>query len=331
MAGGIGNDSYAIDNAGDKVTEAFGEGTDTIVTLYRQHQSRRHSECRSPTLAESGAAFKGTGSGLANVIIGNSADNDLFGVGGNDTIDGRGGHDSIEGGSGNDKLTGGEGFDTLDGGIGNDTMIGGLNADHFYVNSAKDIVIEAANGSLIDQVFTKFDNTKLANNVEYLFLEGVTVTGFGNASNNRVTGNGNNNKLFGLAGNDSVFGGVGNDLLDGGAGNDSLEAGSGADTMVGGAGHDRYLIENNLGKIVEAAGGGIDTLVSDLTTADLADYVNIEKSELLDGGFIGRQRQQVQQSPRRQHRQRQPAVRPGGRRHAPWRRRQRYDGRRHRR
>ena len=194
----------------------------------------------------------------------------------NDSIAGLGGNDSIDGGAGNDSLLGGDGADSLDGGIGDDTMLGGKGSDFYHVDSAKDLVVEAAEPLSVDRLFTNVDNTTLVANVEYLILEGAAVTGFGNALDNLVNGNTNNNKLYGLAGNDSVYGGLGDDLLDGGAGNDALQAAGGADTMIGGAGDDLYLIDNNFGKIIEAAGGGIDGISSDVSTIDLGNFANVE-------------------------------------------------------
>ena len=62
-----------------------------------------------------------------------------------DAIYGFGGADSIFGLGGADLLVGGLDDDTLDGGAGDDTMRGGLGNDTFFVDSAGDVVIEAAN------------------------------------------------------------------------------------------------------------------------------------------------------------------------------------------
>ena len=73
---------------------------------------------------------------------------------GNDTLKGYGGarhpvggndNDTLYGMDGNDTLHGENGNDMLDGGAGDDTMIGGIGDDTFIVDSAADVVIEAAN------------------------------------------------------------------------------------------------------------------------------------------------------------------------------------------
>ena len=105
--GGAGNDTYVVDNAGDVVTEAPNEGTDTVQRVGHLHADR---QCREPDADRQRGNINGTGNGLANVITGNSGDN------------------------------------TLDGGAGADTMIGGLGNDTYVVDNTGDVVTEAQRG-----------------------------------------------------------------------------------------------------------------------------------------------------------------------------------------
>jgi Ca2+-binding RTX toxin-like protein len=65
-------------------------------------------------------------------------------------------------------------------------------------------------------------------------------------------------------GGDHLSGGDGDDSLFGLAGNDTLEGGAGNDTLTGGAGDDSYVYDP-ADTIVEAPGGGSDTLRVDVT------------------------------------------------------------------
>jgi Ca2+-binding RTX toxin-like protein/beta-glucanase (GH16 family) len=183
------------------------------------------------------AAIDGTGNALGNTLIGNDAANRLIGGAGDDLLDGRGGND------------------ILDGGAGADRMIGGAGNDSYHVDAAGDVVVEYANGGT-DTVYSSIDYT-LGGNVENLVLQGSgPLSGTGNALANSITGGSGDDRLFGLDGNDMLTGGAGNDLLDGGKGNDVL---------TGGAGDDVYVVDTTGDKVIEAAGGGIDTVRAGMT------------------------------------------------------------------
>ena len=137
-------------------------------------------------------------------------------------------------------LYGYDGNDTLDGGTGNDSMAGGVGDDSYVVDSAGDVVSEAA-GAGTDRVNASVNYT-LGANVENLTLSGTATSGTGNDLNNIIYGNSNANTLSGLAGNDTLYGYDGNDTLYGGNGNDypgrrrpatiPWQAGAGNDTYV---------------------------------------------------------------------------------------------------
>jgi Ca2+-binding RTX toxin-like protein len=105
MVGGVGDDLYFVDNPGDLVTEAWGEGTDSVSSSISYTLT---AEVEDLTLT--GSAANGAGNGLDNVITGNAASNRL------------------NGGGGNDRLVGGDGVDYFTGGAGADTFVGEINA-----------------------------------------------------------------------------------------------------------------------------------------------------------------------------------------------------------
>lgn len=297
MTGGLGNDTYYVDNAGDNVVEALNEGLDVVSSSVTYSLS---DNVENLTLSGT-AAIDGTGNELSNKIIGNVADN------------------SIDGGAGND---------TLDGGVGADTLIGGLGDDTYYVDNSADVITENS-GEGTDSVFSSASYV-LSADVENLTLSGLTaINGTGNASDNTMLGNVGINILDGAAGNDVLNGGAGADTLIGGMGDDTyyvdnigdvitensgegtdsvfssvsytlssdvenltlnsvrtavnatgndsdnnlngntnnniLDGKGGADNMVGGLGNDTYCVDNAGDVVTEILNQGTDTVQSSIT------------------------------------------------------------------
>jgi trimeric autotransporter adhesin len=273
MFGGLGNDTYVIDDAGDQVTEVVDGGIDTVnagatFTLTANVENLQ--------LTGTGS-INGTGNELANILKGNSGSN---------------------------IITGGGGDDVLDGLAGADTLIGGQGDDNYYVDNVGDVVTENI-GEGTDTVYSAVSYT-LGANVEQLFLQGGATSGTGNTVNNIIYGTANANVLDGGAGADAFVGGGGDDTyyvdntgdsvteyanqgwdavytsvnrtidaniealvaqngsgaqLTGSGGAEALfgSADAMANTLIGGNGDDQYHIDT-IDVVVEAAGGGIDTV-----------------------------------------------------------------------
>jgi Ca2+-binding RTX toxin-like protein len=141
MSGGLGNDTYYVDNSMDVVIENAGEGTDMIYTSVDFSLVGQHVE---DMRARGAAAISLTGNELDNSLTGNEANNTLYGGSGHDALTGAGGDDRLSGGDGNDQLDGGAGNDLLDGGDGDDRLIGGTGHDILIGGRGRDLMTGGA-------------------------------------------------------------------------------------------------------------------------------------------------------------------------------------------
>ena len=276
MVGGPGDDVYYVNEAGDRVVELAGGGTDLVIAL-TDYVLPAHVE----NLRISGSeAYSGTGNALDNVITGNGAANLILGLDGND---------SLYGGAGADTLVGGNGNDLLHGGIGADSMVGGSGNDTYYVDNALDVVVELAGGG-IDRVIATISYV-LGQHVENLTLgNGGAFSGTGNGLANMIEGNAAANVLWGLGGNDTLIGGGGNDRLLGGDGADLLIGGPGNDILTGGPGADtfRFTPGGGLDRVMDFAPGLDRIEVSSSVISDLLPLGQVSADAFRVGAAVGR-------------------------------------------
>lgn len=312
LIGGAGDDVYVVDDAGDVVTESSGEGTDTVraTVSHALAAEIERLELIGSAVDGVGNALNNivVGNALANNIQARDGDDRVeagdgadvvYGENGVDLLFGEAGDDVLYGGAGGDALNGGDGIDYLDGGQGEDYLEGGVGDDVYVVDSPGDNIVEAAGGGR-DTVYANSDLTIKANLENLVMVGALAVNAVGNSESNYVRGNEFDNNiqglgdtdyleggggadklyggteldwLYGQEGDDILYGEDGADALVGGDGIDYLDGGTGADWLEGGAGDDVYIVDNIGDNIVEAAGGGRDTVYAD---ADFTLKENLE-------------------------------------------------------
>jgi serralysin len=288
MRGGAGDDVYAVDQAGDLVVEAAGEGTDTVTSSINWILGV-HIE----NLVLTGSvAINGTGNDLANQLTGTGLANLLDGRVGADTMAGGAGDDTyvvdnildraIEAaGAGNDLVNSSVSFtlganlerlaltgaaainaggnslaNTLTGNAAANRLDGGAGADALagglgndtYVVDQSGDSVTEAAGGGTDTVISAV-NWILGANLENLALAGsAALYATGNDLANQLTGNGLANVLNGRLGGDN---------------------------MAGALGDDTYIVDNAGDTVTEAANAGTDTVQSSVTFTLGANVENL--------------------------------------------------------
>ena len=196
-----------------------------------------------------------TGSGMADILAGDSRANRIEGGGGDDKIYGGpgGGNDTLHGDGGDDMIFGGHGVDTIFGGDGDDVLNSGAGADTIYGGAGSDMIYATNDDAVINGWLAPWEATDTDANSDYEGPEsstpgtaaieadedpkavdtvsfekskiGVTATLAGPTITNveNLIGTNEDDTLTGNDGDNVIEGLDGADLnMDGGAGNDTV-------------------------------------------------------------------------------------------------------------
>jgi Ca2+-binding RTX toxin-like protein len=286
MTGGAGDDVFVVDSFADVVTEAAGEGVDTVFTAI----GSRTDYTQLYTLAANVERLTGTGAAGQGVRA-NALDNVIaMGAGADLLVLDDGGVESVSAGGGNDFIYYGATLtaaDTTDGGAGVDTV--GLVGSYDLTLGANSLVgverlamytgLQGGVGTASSYAITTVDANVAAGAdlfVGALTLSaGETLTFNGSAERDgrfTVLAGAGADILAGGAQADYLAGGAGADQLYGLSGNDTLVGGAGADTLRGGGGRDMF----QFAAVTDSTAAVRDTIVDFVAGTDRIDLWQID-------------------------------------------------------
>lgn len=227
LSGGRGDDLYLVDDAGDVIIEAAGQGYDTVRATAATYVLCANVEA---------LIFVGTG---AFTGTGNASDNALTGGSGADTLNGDAGDDVLIGGAGLDALTGGDGVDRVD-----------------YSGASAAVTVRLDLNRTSNDGEGGSDTLSSIENVDGSALDDLLI---GSSGANVLRGGSGRDTLLGMAGNDILIGGSGAaNILQGGTGDDRYIV-TASDTIVELAGEGIDTVETTLNLMTLAA--NVETLI----------------------------------------------------------------------
>ena len=171
---------------GDAEGDSWGDMTTVTYTLPDEDGEMQEHEETVPDIVNL------TGSGMDDILAGDSRANAIAGGGGNDKLFGGpgGGDDTLHGGKGDDMLFGGWGSDTLHGGAGDDMLNGGKEGDtagvDTYYGGAGSDMIYANPDDTINGWLPAFDADDPANTAPENDAETVNVDESTEDANDRM-------------------------------------------------------------------------------------------------------------------------------------------------
>ena len=270
MRGGQGNDTYVVENDGDRIIELDGQGTDEVLTFIPYSLP---AFVENITLVGS-SPIDVAGNALDNVITGHAGASELYGRQGDDTIIGGGGADYMDGGPGADLYVYRASGESIGGAVDEILLETGLDRidlrqvfptsiswqetmlgywQNFAVSNI--VTVQTPSGTMTIRVDGKLFLSD--------FLLGNELLGTSNADILHATDAGS--VVIGHEGDDQLYGAAGVDTLSGQDGNDLLDGGAGADTMVGGPGDDVYRVDNGGDVVWENYNEGSDTILASVS------------------------------------------------------------------
>ena len=245
MIGGVGNDTYKVDNASDTVTENAGEGIDSVRSSVTYTLAANVEQL---TLTGA-AAINGTGNALDNVIIGNAAANTMTGGLGNDVygVDNAGDVVVENAGEGTDEVQSSLTFFlNLNVNVEILTLTGAANIDGIGNSSNNVIVGNSGNNVLVGYAGADVLNGGAGiDTASYTAADAAVsvnlLTGVGTGGDAQGDQLSNIENVAGSDFNDTLSGNSFKNVLIGGAGADTLTGNFGGDTLTGGFDADTFV------------------------------------------------------------------------------------------